>query len=508
MLGAVEEGILFTDLSHQSILCNGRFGELFGINPNEVVANDPQAVREMVRRRIVAYDAWRAQLDEIYAEPMREFHDTLILQNPDCILERSTRPVFDDAGQVQGRIWTFRDITAENHRRARRESLQRIAMYFDRDPRKVCQAITDEISQIYGAVSLVSILQNRYLHFHTTAGVPEAAKDVRGNKMEESYCQFCLDNRAPTVIQDAMAREDTRDLLPTKLGLTRYAGVPIFSPEGLAVGTLCMMDSRSDIPVEPGDLQYLSVLAMRVSAELEREEQLAALRHTLADTNEELTLVQRQLVQNEKLAMAGTLSASIAHDIRNILASVKLQMSLLESEPVRALAYVNDAFGRFQVLIHRLMSYARPRQPISEPVDLRETCQRVVELLSPQFKVSKINLETSFPPEPTFVRGDGNQLEHLLVNLVINALQVLPAGGVVQLELKAGDMVEVAVRDNGPGISSEFREQLFRPFASTKRDGFGLGLYSCRRIAEAHGAELLAEPVVPNGTCFRVRFAS
>ncbi|MEI8282320.1 MAG: ATP-binding protein, partial [Armatimonadota bacterium] len=339
------------------------------------------------------------------------------------------------------------------------------------------------------------------------SGLPPGAPQLKGNELDQSYCQFCLAGSEPIVIQDGRLDDRANDVLPIKLGLTRYAGVPIFDFAGKAIGTLCILDARSDVLLDQDDLHFLSMLAMRISSELERESRILQLEEGLKDTSEELKHAQDKLIQSEKLAVTGTLAASIAHDIRNILASINVQISLGVDEPEKALSYVGDSLGRFNVLAHRLLSYAKPHDAVLEHLDLGYVLERVLSLIEAQFRISKVILESQVPEGPIFVMGDEGRLEHLVVNLLLNSLNAVPANGKVSVIIESRDeVISLRVTDNGKGMPPEVRDRLFQPFATTRANGFGLGLYSCKQIAFEHGATIECVSEVGKGTTMKVIF--
>ncbi len=507
VLGAVDYGVLVTDLDHQSLICNGKFGDLFGISTVNVVSNDVEAVRAMVKHRIVDTELWHRNLEEVYADDNIEQEDELILKNPDMVLRRYSGPVRNVDQKVIARLWTFLDISARAKKRKYQEALSRITLLFDRDPTQIVQAIVDTISEHYGAVALLSILDDNFMRFHTVSGVPPELPKMSGNALVESYCQFCLASRGPVIIQDGRLDENAKNLAPVKLGLTRYAGVPIFDLNGVAIGTLCILDAQSDVTLDSDDLHFLSVLAMRVSTELERESRIHQLEKGLRVTSEELKNTQNNLIQSEKLAVTGTLAASIAHDIRNILASINVQISMGSDEPEKALNYIGDSLGRFNVLAHRLLSYAKPHQAVLEHQDLSDILEKVISLIEAQFSISKVELEAIVPEESVFVMGDEGRLEHLIVNLLLNSLNASKANGKVTVSIKSNvDSTILVVSDNGAGMSPEMSERLFQPFATTRSNGFGLGLYSCKQIVEEHQGTIDCTSQPDQGTTMTVTF--
>ncbi len=507
VLGAVDYGILVTDLEHKSLICNGKFGELFGIPAEHVVENDVEAVRQMVRHRIIEPTSWQRNLDEVYADLECEQEDELHLMNPDTILRRYTGPVRNEDRQVIARLWTFLDITNSTHKRRYQLALSQIATLFDSDPTQVVKKIIDKISDFYGSIAILSILDDAFMRFHTASGVPPELPPIPGNNLTESYCQFCLSIRKPIIIQDANKDDRCSNLMPVKLGLTRYAGVPIYDLDGNAIGTLCVLDRRSEQQLTDDDLDFLSVLAMRISSELEREARIQKLEEWLRNTKNELQAAQDKLVQSEKLAVTGTLAASVAHDIRNILASISVQLSLGADQPERSLAYVQDSLGRFNVMAHRLMSYAKPSEAMLEHLDLSTVVDTVLNLIEAQFRISRVQLDVCLPEEPAVVMGDEGRLEHLVVNLLLNSLNAVGQGGTVSISImNLESSIKLSVRDNGPGMTEEVQQKLFTPFSTTRSNGFGLGLYSCSQIVQDHGGTIICETELGRGTEMSVTF--
>lgn len=505
VLGAVDYGILLTDLEHRAMVCNTQFGKLFGLDPEMVVHHDPSEVRQQVSDRITDYEAWEQNLEAVYADSEYEGEDLLTLRSPIQVLRRTTAPVRDAHGAVSGRLWTFLDVTDLHRRRGQLRVIRKVASLFASDPQEICQTIANEVSEMYGALALVSVLESGFLRFHTAAGIPEGAPNMPGNTLQDSYCQFCIAAAEPVVFQDVSRREELATLLPGRLGFTRYAGVPLFRSTGEVMGTFCILDTHSDQTIYPDDLDFLGVLARRIGAEVERQEQILQLEARLSEKSAELLLAQQRLVDSERLAITGTLAASVAHDIRNIVASASLQVDMVsELEPELAES-VQGSLSRFQVLAHRLMSYARPSRVAREHTDLANTISKVVELVEPQFSISHVDLLVGEPSGPVVLQADEGRLEHLFVNLLMNALQATPEGGKVWIEYgEDRTAVEVRVRDTGSGIAPELLPGLFKPFSTTKPDGFGLGLYSCQCIVQDHGGYIEVDSGT-DGTVFAVR---
>lgn len=662
ILSATDYGVMLTDLDHVTIACNRRFGEIFSVDIDSVVHSTAAEVRQMVAPLIADIEAWSNGLEDVYANPMQCQEDELVLAyDTPMAIRRYTGPVLDHNGQVSGRLWTFLDVTEESRRRAIREALYEVSTFFDETPRAVYQAIVERLASHYGSNSVLSILDGETLEFRVVASDIPDLRHAKGNTLRDSYCQFALEKAGPFCVQDARTDKRTCELLPARFGLTRYAGAPIKEPSGRLIGTLCILDNFSDRTIDDNDLQFLSLLAMRVGAELAREAYMAdriaekqavveaqkadldatrqvlaamnrafellgnsmsldklvqsqvkalkgildyegvglfvgiegsaefsgwlarcgakklekvarvdsinlarsfapdhalvvplrrlpgheahlvfssqinrqggehhdahlealveqvsllisshLLQQQLASAYRELKSAHERLVQSEKLSVVGTLAASTAHDIKNILSSITLELGLGLEDPERALSAVKGHLDRFSVLAHRLLSYARPRLVAMQPFCLSEVVQRVVALTAAHTRVTDVTVVIEISDSVPRVLGDPHQIEHLLVNLVLNAVQAMhESGGTLRISAESEkSVVKVAVSDTGRGLSQDAADRLFEPFASTRTEGFGLGLYSCRRIIEEHGGEIKVKSRAEKGTTFSVTMRS
>lgn len=499
VLNSVHYGILVTDREHVTLACNRRFGELFGIDIEKVVESDVHSVRDMVSRRLPDPISWEENLVCIYASPDCEQHDELVLQNPHQVLQRFTGPVRDGTGQPTGRLWTFLDVTSQARSAKLSELVKQVSTMTDPDPREVYRRIVRCISSQYNSTCLLSIRMGDFMQFAAAASPIPEAEALPGNNLADSYCQFCLNLNGPIIIQNALNHPEYQNLMPAQHGMTRYAGVPLIAPTGELFGTLCIMDGRSDEELAQSDLDFLQFMAMRISAELDRESQLRHLEHDLATA-------QGELIRSEKLAIAGTLAASIAHDIRNIVSAATLDLDLNpSSEPRRDM--LRTHLDRFSILAHRLLSYAKPKEVSLAEVSIGDSLVRVIELLEPHFTVSRIHCSTNVNGHIPLVMGDPARIDHLFVNLCLNAIQAMPGGGELCINAEQEKKeVRVSISDTGKGISAKGLTSIFDPFMSHRSDGFGLGLYSCRQIINECGGTIAADSVEGQGTTFTIRF--
>jgi PAS domain S-box-containing protein len=221
---------------------------------------------------------------------------------------------------------------------------------------------------------------------------------------------------------------------------------------------------------------------------------------------------ERQMVRAEQMAAIGQVAAGVAHELRNPLTSVKglVQVNLRDAAarglPAEDLRVIEQEVRRMERTLQTFLDFARPPRPDRRRLDLADVVARVLALVGGRAKKQRVTLGFAHPPGPAEVDGDQDQLQQLVLNLVLNALDAMPRGGTIQLDLAARDgAVELVVRDTGPGIAAHILPKVFETFVSSKETGVGLGLPVSQRIAEEHGGSLTAYNQASGGACFTLR---
>jgi signal transduction histidine kinase len=220
-----------------------------------------------------------------------------------------------------------------------------------------------------------------------------------------------------------------------------------------------------------------------------------------------LTHTLGRLSQREALAAVGEFSAALAHEVRNPLTSVRLD---LERARERIDDHgANDLLGRALEQIDRLdatvggsLRMARSGSLEFSSVDLRRVIEQAMRAARPAFEIRGAVLEDWMPPAETLtVRGNAAALEQLLLNLLLNSAEASEMATQTRIAVRSdGVSVQITVSDHGRGITRDRLERVFEPFFSTKENGTGLGLPVARRIARAHGGELSVDSAVGVGT--------
>jgi signal transduction histidine kinase len=219
---------------------------------------------------------------------------------------------------------------------------------------------------------------------------------------------------------------------------------------------------------------------------------------------------QEQLVQQAGLAQVGEIAAEMAHEFKRPLASVRTAMQLLgehvpDARGQELLAMVDEQLERLTETMRDMFALAHPEALRVEAMDVRDVVDEALMQLSGHTGVSSVELVKDYAPDALTVWGDRRRLGQAVGNLLANALEAMPEGGVLTVRTRASeDAVELSIGDTGPGIPPAEVERVLRPFYSTKELGTGLGLPLVARIVSAHEGRLLIEGEAGRGTTVRM----
>ncbi len=233
----------------------------------------------------------------------------------------------------------------------------------------------------------------------------------------------------------------------------------------------------------------------------------------LAEINERLRSTQQQLIQSEKLAAIGQLSAGIVHDIKNPLAVIKGVTELLLSEEDgseefrQELTLINDSATKANNIVSDLMKFARQSELEMGEYDMRDTIEAVLRLMAFPIRKAHVKVIQDLPDDPIMMSYDYQQIEQVLLNLVSNAIQAMSDGGTLRVNLsRSQGTAAISVQDTGMGIPPENINRIFDPFFTTKPEGegTGLGLSVSYGIVSKHNGHIQVESVVGEGTTFTI----
>jgi signal transduction histidine kinase len=272
---------------------------------------------------------------------------------------------------------------------------------------------------------------------------------------------------------------------------------------------------RSD---EIGDLaNSFDIMTLRLRERTEEAAQLYAetvqRNKELAEINQRLQAAQAQLVQSEKLAAVGQLTAGIVHDVKNPLAVIKGLAEELEEDisddpyAQEGLRTIRESAAKASTIVTDLLKFARQSDPMKVQQDLRDTINTSIRLTEYLARKGKIEVVTELPEESVMAVYDGQQIEQVLINLITNAIQAMPDGGTLVVVVKSEpEEALIQLRDNGIGIPPENLPRIFDPFFTTKPEGegTGLGLSVGYGIISRHGGRINVESTEGVGTTFTI----
>jgi signal transduction histidine kinase/DNA-binding response OmpR family regulator len=330
----------------------------------------------------------------------------------------------------------------------------------------------------------------------------------RGRELSKKF--FDLISRvdasaAPLLINASGPGDPALRALLTSLNLGAAILVPILRPNLRMV--LYAARDVNESPFRESDLELFQILARQAAAALEN----ARLYAEQLDYVRKVEESQKALLQAEKMAAAGRLSASIAHEVNNPLQAVQNCLHLAGREDLpeeKRKEYFDLArteLERLILTVRRMLDFYRPGVSSLEKVDLAEMLQYILNLMSKQLSESNVKVIVDFLGTIPTIEAVGSQMQQVFINLILNAVDAMPDGGVLNIKtrlLKGG--VEIMFQDQGNGIPKEKQANIFEPFFSTKEGGTGLGLTVSYNIITAHGGTLELIPERGPGACFRI----
>jgi PAS domain S-box-containing protein len=428
-------------------------------------------------------EAWRKHRETLNAHlPFRDFE--LARPMPDGrkrYVSVSGLPVFDRSGRFIGYRGVGRHIT---ERKRAEEALRRSEAYLAEAQR---------------------LSHTGTLAFNATAPVYWS---------EESYRIWGLDPSQglpdrETVMQRIHPEDRETVNVETEQALREKRGFILDFRIVLPDGTIKHIGSTGR-PLFSADGELVEMIATHVDVTEHKRAQ---------EEHERLRELEANLAHMNRLSIMGELTASLAHEILHPIASARnnaraamrfLDMSLPNLAEVReALACIVRDADRGKDIVDRIRAHSKKAPPRNDRFDMNRAIEEVIEMVRAPIEKNKVLVRTHLAAGSIFVRGDRVQLQQVVLNLILNAIEAM--GFVeervrmlsIRTEQNGSDGVFVAVHDSGPGVDPEHLQRVFEPFYTTKSSGLGMGLSICRSIIDAHGGRLWVEANEPRGAVFQ-----
>lgn len=313
------------------------------------------------------------------------------------------------------------------------------------------------------------------------------------------------ESAAPLLINANGPSDPKLKSLLAELGLGTAILIPILRPSIRMV--FYAARTVNETAFRESELEMFQILARQAAAALENSRLYAEQLDYVRKVEES----QKALLQSEKMAAAGRLSASIAHEVNNPLQAVQNCLHLAGREDLPAekrkeyFELARTELERLIVTVRRMLDFYRPGVSSLEKVDLREMLEYIFHLMSKQLSEANVNVTLDIHGKLPPVVAVGSQIQQVFINLILNAADAMPEGGNLKIIARAFENgVEVLFRDHGKGIPKDKQSNIFEPFFSTKEGGTGLGLTVSYNIVSAHGGILELMPERGAGACFRI----
>jgi signal transduction histidine kinase len=227
-------------------------------------------------------------------------------------------------------------------------------------------------------------------------------------------------------------------------------------------------------------------------------------------------VLERRTIRAERLAELGTLTAGLAHEIKNPLSTIQLNLQLLQEDlPAESLGgsrvhsrlrTVRQEASRLREILDDFLKYAGNLTLDREMLDVNILLDELCDFFAPQASANKVNLRFLPSASPLMASVDAKLIKQALLNLMLNATQAMSGGGELMLTAERQDKtVVLSVTDTGPGIASDDAKRIFEAYYTTKKGGTGLGLPMTRRIVEEHGGSVHVQSEPGRGTRFELR---
>lgn len=386
------------------------------------------------------------------------------------------------------------------------------------DPEKVKEAYGAEVTVVSSNNTVNhTTLSGDWANFADDMKLPEVRKRIVGSDRDFVSQNVMVDGRHYKVIYYPQASDRLYCLMRPMDKIAAAKREIILLMFGIAavvillVGLISHLIGRNLTNPIKNLVQFTRKVAggdLNEQCEVKTHDEIGDLTLAFNQMTRNLRNSRNELISAERLATAGKMAASFAHEIRNPLSSMQMLAQMLmrkqdlsEARQKQSMQYILEEIERIDVIVKGFMDFARPTSLNPHPHDLNQVLQEVLDLMEANLNHHQISLIKKFAPDLPLVSLDRDKLKQAFMNIVLNAMDAMPEGGTLEIvTLREAERVRIDVVDTGIGIPQEDLNRLFEPFFTTKAQGTGLGLANAKRVLEQHGGDIQSKSVVGHGT--------
>jgi signal transduction histidine kinase/CheY-like chemotaxis protein len=375
------------------------------------------------------------------------------------------------------------------------------------------RATREMVRSLGGDTGVAWLLVPERTHFAPLVGY-HIPKDVVGTpaaamlRLDDPVIQALRDNKGPIAASDSQS--ESWSSMPASQAIAHKSMLiqPIYWKDEL-IGGFSVLWLKENHRFTPDELRLAEGIALQGALAVENSRLYQGVKEQMA----ELKRTQAQLVQSTKLAAIGELAANIAHEINNPLTTVLGFASFLSermppTDPMREeLGLIQEEASRARDIVRDLLQFSRQRDFSPESADVNTVLEQVISMVRRQGALNVVDVNECYAPNLPSVELDISRMKQVFLNIINNAVYVMPNGGSLTIRTGAVDGgLRISFEDTGPGIAPEHRDRIFDPFFTTKPEvsGTGLGLSVSLGIVQSHGGTIEVETEVGRGSTFTI----
>jgi len=459
--------VLYLDSHGKILLCNNKIENVIGINRKEIINRNWLEVLFRYANSSMKKEMFRAVMDDsLTYKRAKDFQCTIAGKDgAERFISWSVNPVSDDNGKVYASLLFGQDITEIEERSISAKNI-------DESLKNIFSSIKDYalyVINLDGNITYFGMGSESMLGWNKRDIIFKNVSILHNINGDTSNLEFILEQVR------IFGKYETEIELVTK--------------------------RKEVIPVN-----------LTVNQFLDSTGKLTGYIFIAKDTTERKKL-EYQVFQAEKLAALGQLSAGMAHEINNPLFVISGRLEMLKLEELNQkvkdnLELIESQTDRIRRLVDRILKFSRKSNPVFESLNVNETLEMVLPLIHYNKLPSvKIDIEKVFEKNMPEIKGDLHQLQEVFLNILINAYQSMPNGGVIKIITSnfKNLYAQIEIIDTGIGIPPHHLKDIFMPFFSTKKDGTGLGLSICHNIIKNHNGSIELESQMNKGSKFIIR---